>query len=65
MYNGDWVKDKFEGIGKYIWEDGTYYLGEWKNDSRNGKGKFFNSDGNIVLDGYWINDKFEEKKLIN
>ena len=37
MYEGDFINDKFEGIGKYILENGIYYIGEWKNGLRNGK----------------------------
>ena len=38
MLKNDLVNDKFEGNGKYIWENGEYYIGEWKNGLRNGKG---------------------------
>ena len=38
-YNGDFVDDKFEGNGKYIWESGKYYIGEQKNNKIQGKGK--------------------------
>ena len=31
-YEGDYINDKREGIGKYIWEDGKYYIGEWKRN---------------------------------
>ena len=39
QYEGDWINNKREGNGKYIWEDGEYYIGQWKNGLRNGKGK--------------------------
>ena len=28
-YEGDWVNDDLEGYGKYICEDGEYYIGQW------------------------------------
>ena len=38
IYEGEWINDYREGNGKYILEDGQYYIGHWKNDLRNGKG---------------------------
>ena len=29
-YQGDFVNDKKEGIGVFIWKDGRKYAGEWK-----------------------------------
>ena len=31
IYEGDWVNDEREGKGKYIWENGEYYVGQYKN----------------------------------
>ena len=39
MYEGDFVNDKKEGNGKFIWKNGKYYIGEWKNNKKNGKEK--------------------------
>ena len=47
--------------GKYIWDDGKYYIGEFKNNIPNGKGIKYYSNGNILYDGYFINGKFEGK----
>ena len=27
-YEGDFINDKYEGYGKYIWENGEYYIGK-------------------------------------
>ena len=35
-YVGDWINNKFEGYGIYIFEDGTYYEGEFINSLRKG-----------------------------
>ena len=32
MYDGEFVNEHFEGKGKYIYEDGNYYIGHWKNN---------------------------------
>ena len=61
-YNGEYYKDKFEGLGKYIWENGEYYIGQWKNDLRNGKGTMYYSNGKIIYEGDWINDNFVTNK---
>ena len=57
-YQGFSKNRKFEGYGKYIYENGNYYIGQWKNDLRHGKGTMFNSSGNIEQNGNWNNDKF-------
>ena len=28
QYEGDWINDKREGNGKYIWENNEYYIGQ-------------------------------------
>ena len=45
--------------GKYIWEDGKYYIGEYKNNIPNGKGIKYYTNGNILYEGEFINGKFE------
>ena len=45
--------------GKYIWEDGKYYLGEFQNNLPNGKGIKYYSNGSILYDGNFVNGKFE------
>ena len=59
QYEGEYVNDKFEGKGKYIYDNGEYYIGEWKNGLRNGKGKIYNKNGNIKYEGDFVNDKAE------
>ena len=51
------VKQK-EGNGKYIFENGEYYIGQCKNGSANGKGIEYYSNGNIKKIGNWINEEF-------
>ena len=45
--------------GKYIYEDGKYYIGEFKNDIPNGKGIKYYPNDNILYDGNFVNGKFE------
>ena len=33
VYEGDWVMNKYEGIGKYTWPNNTSYEGEWLNNT--------------------------------
>ena len=58
-YDGEFINGKCEGTGKYVWEDGEYYLGQWKNGLKHGKGILYYKDGSIKYDGGFINDKRE------
>ena len=60
MYEGNYFNDKYEGEGKYFWENGKYYIGQFKDGLKNGKGTLHFSNGNIKKMGDWINDKFIE-----
>ena len=58
MYEGDWINDKPEGNGKYIYENGEYYLGQYKNGKRHGKGKkyeIYNNERKLVYEGEYLN----------
>ena len=37
-YEGEFIDGKFDGNGKYFWEDGSYYIGQFKNNVKHGKG---------------------------
>jgi len=54
-YEGDYINGKGEGYGKYIWENGDYYIGQWKNGLFNGKGTYYNSNKKIKYEGDFIN----------
>ena len=45
MYEGEYINDKREGNGKYISENGEYYIGEWKNGLFHGKGREYYAIG--------------------
>ena len=55
------INGKREGNGKYIFEDGEYYIGEFKNNKRNGKGIEYYKNGNIKYEGEFINGEFVNK----
>ena len=59
-YDGNFVNDKFAGDGKYILEDGEYYIGQWLNDLKHGKGIVYYKNGTIKYDGNFINGKRKE-----
>jgi len=40
LYEGSWVSDFREGIGKFIWNNGNYYDGNWKNNMKDGFGEY-------------------------
>ena len=58
-YDGDFIKGKREGKGKYIWEDGQYYIGQWVNNLRHGKGIEYYKNGTIKYVGDFNNGKLE------
>ena len=62
QYEGEYFQDKFEGKGKYIYDNGKYYIGEWKNGLRNGKGIYYYKNGNIKNNGELFSDKFVGKR---
>ena len=43
-YDGDFVNDVYEGKGKYIFENGKYYIGQWLNGKANGKYNYENGE---------------------
>ena len=45
--------------GKYIYDDGRYYIGKFNNNIPNGKGILYYSNGKIKYEGDFINGKFE------
>ena len=49
--------------GKYVWNDGKYYIGEFnKNNSLpNGKGIKYNPDGTVLYMGEFVDGKFDGK----
>ena len=48
-----------EGNGKYIFENGEYYIGEWLNYLGHGKGTLYYKDNKIKYEGDFIKGKFE------
>ena len=58
-YDGEFFNDKFDGIGKYYYENDEYYIGQFKNGLKNGKGIEYYPNGNIKYDGEFVDDKFE------
>jgi hypothetical protein len=49
VYNGQWRRNKFHGLGKMLYATGTVqlYEGEWSDNMKSGKGNlyFCNGDG--------------------
>ena len=57
-YEGEFVNDKYDGKGKYIWKNGEYYIGEWSKGERNGKGADYYKDDKIRYEGDFLNGKY-------
>ncbi len=51
-FEGDWVEDKMQGLGRYSFASGAVYVGQWIKGKMHGKGKLTNIDG-TTYDGDW------------
>ena len=57
MNNCEYANGKAEGYGKYIYENGKYYIRQWKTGLYHGKGILYYPNGNIMYEGDFINNK--------
>ena len=56
-YDGDFVNDKAEGKGKYIFENGDYYIGQFSNNNKHGEGIAYSKDGTVIYEGSFVDDE--------
>jgi hypothetical protein len=56
-YQGNFINNKFDGIGTMIISDGETYEGAWSEGKRNGYGTIIFPNGN-KYEGEWKDDKF-------
>ena len=61
-YVGQFVNDKFEGLGKIRWKDGNEYRGNFKAGTCEGQGIFQFADGSFKS-GIWQNGKLPGSNL--
>ena len=61
-YVGQFVNDKFEGLGKIRWKDGNEYRGNFKAGTCEGQGIFQFADGSFKS-GIWQNGKLSGSNL--
>ena len=54
-YIGEFLNDKFNGLGRIIFNDGSYYEGVFENNFQNGYGKFQYENYSYI--GNWLNNK--------
>jgi hypothetical protein len=53
---GEYVDDKKQGYGEFIWPDGRSYKGDWFNGKQHGKGVYITSQG-VEKYGEWKEGK--------
>ncbi|GFR71341.1 radial spoke head 1 homolog [Elysia marginata] len=51
-YQGEYYQAKKQGMGKFIYPDGSRYEGQWVNDLKDGTGKYYYTNGD-VYEGEW------------
>lgn len=56
VYEGEWLNELRDGMGKQRWPDGSLYEGMWVQGKANGHGKLYHADGDIY-EGEWLDDK--------
>ena len=59
LYDGEFIKDKFDGNGTYFDKEGNYYKGKWKNGLKHGKGITYFKNGRKQYEGQFIEGKAE------
>jgi hypothetical protein len=55
-YEGDWVRNLWEGQGVYVGEDDYVYNGQYEAGKKHGKGRLTHSNG-YTYTGEWVGDK--------
>ena len=55
QYAGDWVEDKRDGLGIFLYKCGDKYEGEWVQNRRHGHGTMVYKDG-CRYEGGWADD---------
>ncbi|KAL4506635.1 hypothetical protein ABPG72_000206 [Tetrahymena utriculariae] len=57
-YDGEMVLDYRDGYGKLIFSNKGVYEGTWKMDKMHGKGTLYYPNGDILYEGDWFEDQF-------
>lgn len=55
LYEGEFVNNKFDGPGKFMFSNGSVFEGNYVNGMRNGRGKLLMPDGSHYI-GDWQNN---------
>ena len=55
LEEGNYVNDKFDGIGKIYLNNGKYFLGMFKNGLKHGKGMLCDKEGKQLIVGEFVN----------
>ena len=57
LYEGFVKNKKYEGYGKYIYENGNYYIGQFSNSLKHGNGVEYYKNNTVKFDGIYSKDK--------
>ena len=49
VYEGEWVRGRYQGLGKTIFPNGDVYQGQYHVDMQHGKGKYVWKDGRVYV----------------
>jgi len=56
-YEGEWIENNKDGLGKKSFTDKSVYMGSWKNNMKEGQGVYIWQD-NTKYVGHWKEDKY-------
>ena len=59
QYVGAFKDNKRHGQGTFTFANGNQYVGAFKDDKRHGQGTLTGPDGDILANGVWVDDQFE------
>lgn len=59
LFEGNFVDGRFEGIGKYYYKNGRYFIGNYKNGFREGNGIIYYPDGKVMFESNYVEDRRE------
>ena len=58
-YEGQKKDNMRHGRGRYIYNDGSYYMGSWVKGKMEGLGQLYDYQGNLIYDGSWKDDHYD------
>ena len=59
LFEGNFVDGRFEGVGRYYYKNGRFFIGNYKNGFREGKGIIYYENGKVMFESNYVEDRRE------